>query len=259
MIVAVGGIFVVTQVPAARELITQLQGADQLTPEEELAQDKQSLSEQQAYLDWKKYCAAQGIDDGKCNSLWEEQKSLDEAKRELTAQQAIIDQQKQEQANAEAAAKAAAEAEESARAQAEADALAAEKARQEAEAQAAAEAAEREAAAQQAAKLKELATPKSGYISITGATLVAGSGSSVTIHNLLPNNCSGANWCNNVTIEKVFVDGVEMRWHGVASSWNLMAEGTYTKIFYGATENTGTITVTGHYGSQAIFAEYSVS
>jgi hypothetical protein len=37
-----------------------------------------------------------------------------------------------------------------------------------------------------------------------------------------------------------------------------MAEGTYTKIFYGSTESTGTITVTGHHGSQAIFAEYSI-
>jgi len=117
-----------------------------------------------------------------------------------------------------------------------------------------------QAAAEKAAKQQDLATPKSGFISIAAASLTAGSHSSVTVHNLLPNTCSGANWCNNVIIDYVYFNGQQMKWEHFPH-WNLMADDSYTQNFYGVTENSGIIRVTGHVSDsgQQIFAEYPVA
>lgn len=238
-----------SQTPQMKDLVasTLLQNEDnQLTVEEKLAQDKQALYEQQAYLTWKKTCAAQNIDDFRCQSLWNEQQELNEAKKELESQQAAINEQKRLEAEQAAAAEAQAAEEEATRQQLIA---------QQQEALRQQQLAEKEA--QKQAYLQSLATPKAGYIEITSADLNVGSASSVTIHNLHPNTCNGANWCNNVTIDYVYVDGVKMTWHG-ANPWNLMAEDSYTKNFYGATDSDGVVRVTGHYGSQVVFAEYVV-
>ena len=252
---AVGvGFIAVIQIPAMQDLVSRkavdVLGFDdnELTTEEQLAKDRQALSELQAQLSWKKTCAVRNIDDLKCESLWKEQQALSEAKRELQLQQAAVDEKRRLEAEQEAAFVAKAAAEEAALQQQIAQ-------QQEALRQ-------QTLAEQKAAKLayqKDLATPKAGYTEIKSGTLNVGSASSVTIHNVLPNNCNGANWCNNVTINNVFVDGIKMKWHGAADHWNLMAEDSYSKMFYGVTNTSGTIRVVGHFEQQMIFAEYKVT
>ena len=76
---AVGvGFIAVIQIPAMQDLVSgkavNVLGFDdnELTTEEQLAIDRQALSEQQAQLSWKKTCAVRNIDDLKCESLWKE-------------------------------------------------------------------------------------------------------------------------------------------------------------------------------------------
>ena len=260
----VGAYVLFTQVSPLRDFVAGFQtpnfsgnNLDQLSPEEKLAQEKQALAEQQAYLNWKKSCAAQGIDDFRCESLWKEQQAINDAKRELDLQQAAINEQKRLEAEQEAAAEAQAAAREAARL---------EQLEREQEALKQKQLAEQEAARQ--AYLKALATPKVGYIEITAATLDPSGISTVTIHNLLPNTCYGANWCDIVVIDSIYVNGEKTEWKRASQNFVILAgqsgkgvEWSYTTMpFVNESHDSGTIRIEGYSkdDSQRIFAEFLI-
>lgn len=191
----------------------------------------------------------------KCESLWNEQQALDEAKRRLDSQQAAINEQKRLEAEQAAAAKAQAEAEEVARL---------EQMAKEQEALKQKQLAEQEAAKQ--AYLAGLAQPKEGFIEITAAVLDPSGIDTATIHNLLPNTCSGANWCNIVVIDSVYVNGDKTQWQRATQDFVILAgqsanggEWSYATVpFTNHEHESGTVRVEGYVKDtkQRIFAEY---